>query len=248
MAKKKQNWEPTCKRFVAFLDIMGFKDMVFRNEHQEVYDMFESLRPAINTIQLIAKFASKSKKGGIVKPIIFSDSIILISNDISQNAYEWMIFDIQWIIRNAIEKGIPIKGAISCGLQTAEFRKSLFFGKPLIEAYELQKELQLYGVVLHHTIEKRLIDLESLKKIDNDYIICKYPVPTKSGKITHYILDWTIFCKYWKEDALILVNLLYNNVSGTPRVYVDNTLEFVKWSMAYQAELPLKNADRPVRN
>ena len=38
MAKKEKrtNWIPTDKRFVAFFDILGFKDLVMRTSHSEI--------------------------------------------------------------------------------------------------------------------------------------------------------------------------------------------------------------------
>lgn len=42
-SSKNTNWEPTCNRFVAFLDIMGFKDMVSRKKHADIYNMLNSI-------------------------------------------------------------------------------------------------------------------------------------------------------------------------------------------------------------
>ena len=33
----KSNWKTTDYRFVAFLDILGFKDSVMRNSHEDIY-------------------------------------------------------------------------------------------------------------------------------------------------------------------------------------------------------------------
>ena len=238
--EKKPAWNNTCNRFVAFLDIMGFRDRVFRESHEDMMEMFVSLRPTIKTIETFAKVASRSKKIAIVKPIIFSDSIILVSNDDSKNAFEWILFDSQWILYNAILQGIPIKGAIAYGKQTADFKESLHFGKPLIDAYELQNELKLYGVVLHHTVEK---SLNEFKVIDSflDTSVIKMLVPMKSGKITHYIVNWTQITTNKHFEPIDLVTQLYNNVSGSPRKYVDNTMEFVRWVTEKKTEIKQGN-------
>jgi len=39
----KKPWNLTDKRFVCFLDIMGFKDLVMRNSHDEIYKMLNEL-------------------------------------------------------------------------------------------------------------------------------------------------------------------------------------------------------------
>ena len=243
MPKKKEQWNPTCERFVAFLDIMGFRDMVVGSTHQSVYQILKSFRPTIDPIEYAAK-RTLARKGvktsngeiyyfkSIVRPIVFSDSIILITADDSEDGAYEMFFNIEWVIRNAIRQGIPIKGAIAHGKQTADFNKSLHFGKPLIYAYELQNELLLYGAVLHHSMEKRLVDIGKIQLFDS-LDIYRYPVPMKSGKINHYIVDWIGDSK----NSCELVSNLYNSVSGKPRKYVDNTIEFLKWLKKEKARL-----------
>ena len=79
MAEKVSGWEYTCKRFVAFLDIMGFKDMVSRIEPIKLYNKLKKFRSAIyKSVRMI----DESK----IKPIIFSDSIMLVSKDCSRES------------------------------------------------------------------------------------------------------------------------------------------------------------------
>lgn len=240
MAEKTEAWNPTCNRFVAFLDIMGFRDMVLRKSHEEIKCMFEALRPTIDSIKDRAQkrvlgigISEDAPHISFIFPVSFSDSIILISNDDSKYSAISMLVHIEDILYKAIDAGIPIKGAIAFGEQTADLDRSLYFGKPLIDAFELQNELQLYGVILHHTMEKYLIDadfINAFKNID----IYNWSVTMKAGNIIHYIVDWTTsyYLHNNNGNPLNPVNKLYNNVSGTPRVYVDNTMEFVRWVTA----------------
>lgn len=246
MAEKPIGWTTTCNRFVAFLDIMGFRDRVFRESHEDVKKTLESLRPAIEFIEnttkeaLIKRITKSQGKNDVVStpsavlPITFSDSIILVSWDDSDLSASFLFTYIEMIMNVAIDKGIPMKGALAFGKLTADLDKSLYFGKPLIDAYELQDELRLYGTVLHHTAEKRLIEI-GMSKLFEQYFIFKYPVPMKSGKITHYILDWSSY----QADNILLNSIfkLYESVSGPPRIYVDNTLEFIQWVIKKKAEL-----------
>jgi len=43
MSSEKKKWIITTKRFVAFLDIMGFKDMVARNSHKNIYNSLHAI-------------------------------------------------------------------------------------------------------------------------------------------------------------------------------------------------------------
>jgi hypothetical protein len=228
MTEEIENWNITCNRFVAFLDIMGFRDRVYRESHEDVKKMLESFLPAIRAVE----FAFKQKPDTTIiktntKPIIFSDSIILVSKDDSEASIKDIFADTIWVCEEAIAKGIPIKGAIAYGEFTAAIDKSLYFGRPLIDAYELQKELQLYGVVLHHTVEKYLV--ESNLIISVGHMMYQYPIPTKSNKVNHCILDWTQIIDKKDQNPISAVNKIYHSVSGTPRIYVDNTLKFLEW-------------------
>ena len=42
----KADWEITTDRYVAFIDIMGFKDMVARSTHDEIYQMMKEIDKA----------------------------------------------------------------------------------------------------------------------------------------------------------------------------------------------------------
>ena len=227
MAKKSSSWNTTCKRFVAFFDILGFKDMVLRHSHEEVYEMLKSFSSAIAVLDYDMQFISPGAVVRIItKPVVFSDSIILISNDDSMDSALNILSDAGSIIINAIKRKIPIKGAIAHGEQTADLKKSIHFGRPLIDAFELQNELQLYGVVLHYTMEKHLVETGNIAICEYDSIF-KYPVPMKNGKIIHYIVDWLSLSEgevNWIES----VSQLYKDISGNPRLYVDNTVDCVR--------------------
>src|SRR5664280_80487 len=88
-------WQDTTDRFVGFFDVMGFKDYVFRNPHDIVKKRMGILVEAITQIrQREETMLSKpeftgSPKGHrdidsvVVRPVIFSDSILLVSSDSS---------------------------------------------------------------------------------------------------------------------------------------------------------------------
>jgi len=182
--KTKANpWIPTCNRFVAFMDIMGFRDMVYRNSHNEVMRMMQQFK---ETIKLIDKGDQSSiqREGTKVKPVIFSDSVILFSNDGSARSLKEILWAVQYLIGDAMIHGIPMKGAISFGKQTADLDESLYFGRPLIDAWELQGELYMYGVVLHHTVEKYVHQHKEKLDFILNRDIRKYDAPFKQGVYT----------------------------------------------------------------
>jgi hypothetical protein len=223
-------WKTTAKRYVAFLDIMGFKDRVFRETHEDVLKFMERMSSYIKSIESHAMKKIIEQNKGVTRPVFFSDSILLVTNNDSEDSLESIITACGYLIWNCLRMGIPLKGAISHGMQTADFDQSLHIGKALIDAYLLQNDIFFYGVVFHHTMEQKLQDI--LTHRENIEVVL-YDTPFKKvGKIKHYVIDWTIADDFEQNPgmpkSLDIANKLYSTVSGEPRKYVDNTVEFVK--------------------
>ena len=227
-------WKVTSNRFVAFLDIMGFQNLVFRNTHKHVLALMEEIYHSLS----IFENEYKSRKGACVRPVLFSDSILLISNDNSEDSLEEIVFNTEWVLGSAFKRGLPMKGAIALGQQTADFSRSLHFGRPLIDAYNLQNELSFYGVVLHDSVEKKH-DTAAFKSA----LLRRYKTPLKNGQVNHWVLDWRRIVMPKKESKnvyaavlqseknypLAVLENIYKTVSGAARSYVDNTIEYIKW-------------------
>jgi hypothetical protein len=229
-------WPNTTERFVAFLDIMGFKDRVWRNDHEDVLKTMEVLAKGINALR------PSGNGSNTLLPLFFSDSILVVSRDGEFDSASELILGLQGIMKTAFEAGIPVKGAIAYGRQTSDVKQSVHFGRPLIDAYELEEDLLLYGVALHHTAEKQLNDsitdwgkslvLPSLEVLRNLGQVLRYKTPMKKGAINHYVVD--MFLDTWTfgvslEDMRRWVAKFYWTVSGSTRVYVDNTMAFLDY-------------------
>jgi hypothetical protein len=228
MAGIPEDSKDTCECYVAFFDISGTKDRIKREGHKKALAthkaLFEPTKVALESLQ---KTPLINKQTVPITPVVFSDSIILMSEDISQRALEWTLTQAQFVLFSAIEKGIPIKGAIACGTFTFNLNNSIHFGQPLIDAYVLQNRLKLYGVILHDTVSKYL---EKYNIGDTSYVI-KTPVPMKYKKNIpqlHYLVDWIQHAIVKSQDPQELVKRLYSKNFGKPRKYVDNTLDFVR--------------------
>lgn len=72
-------WNVTDKRYVCFLDIMGFKDMVMRNSHDKIYKMLEDFskdRATLESPNIPAGYEPES-----MKTVSFSDSIVIFTKN-----------------------------------------------------------------------------------------------------------------------------------------------------------------------
>ena len=225
-------FNPIQQRFVVFLDIMGFKDWVARSTPENLYsELTDFNRDITNILNSSRKVDSENlslqsdKSGGSlissnddsrkIKLAQFSDSIVLFSNDNSKDSLLEISKVARQIMFSAInrERPIPLKGALAEGNVTCDLSKQLFFGQALIDAYLLEENVQYYGIVVHHTAEQSVKNLEEQIYIDT-------LVPLKSGKIQHYELVW------YREDYELVksgLNRIRLSVSDSPRKYVDNT-------------------------
>ena len=206
-------WITTTKRFVAYLDIMGFKDIVARNTHQSIYKRLCSLASTVYESKYNNVYAS-----------IFSDSIVVFSRNQSRKSWCEFIKVVSVIVNHSFLDGFGIKGAIAFGTITIDTEKQLFFGQPLIDAYLLEEDLCYFGVILHHTAEKQVC----LRTCEKPMI--ELPTKLKSGVVTHINLAWPAFYKEISKahaKPLELMNKFKTTMSGSPRRYLDNTIEFI---------------------
>ena len=213
----------TKERFVAFLDIMGFKDRVARNDHDAVLNELEIFQSNISQYVSFHRDAD-------IQIALFSDSILIYSQDDTIESLHALADITSHIMMYAIqqENPIPLKGAIAAGRMTCNQTKQLYFGQALIDAYLLEENIKYYGVLVHHSAEKYLLQSQFDEFRD-------IKAPLKGGDIAHYELDWykvkldlfeTIEGEKQpipQKDVPTCLKNLRLTVSDEPRKYIDNT-------------------------
>lgn len=219
----KRKWPKTTNRFVAFFDILGFKDAVSRESHESVLFMLSKLN---RTLKGLPKqwIPSDMFVKDQVQYVTFSDSILVFSKGNSEYDALKFVSDVHNIYYNAINSGIPIKGAIAYGKITADFKNSLFFGQPIIDAYELHNELDMMAVVLHGSAEHMLRDPSNEDIIDLFFIT--YSAYFKKGRFTHRLMRMMQINKMGKDLAHF-----YYNSSGSTRKYFDSTNAYLQFQL-----------------
>ncbi|MFV0420549.1 MAG: hypothetical protein ACK5KT_17730 [Dysgonomonas sp.] len=225
--KTKRPWSLTTNRFVCFLDIMGFKDMVMRNSHESIYKMLNDFSKKRDTLDGAISLPKQYETDSL-KTVSFSDSIVIFTKEDTKECLELLTLATSWLFAKAIEAGIPLKGAIAHGTMSINVSRQIFFGQPLIDAYLLEEEVEFYGIVIHNTTEKKLNEYATFKGIEM-YKDCN--VPLKSGRIQHYTLDWVTGVEgkdeSIKEKSLALMKKQREQTSGRPRKYIDNTISVI---------------------
>ena len=218
------NWKVTTKRYVAFLDILGFKDYVLRHSLGNVYSRLRTLNGFLPTDEEQDYETDIEKR---IKFTIFSDSIFIFSKDDTFVNLRHFLSYVKRVMRMALRKEIPLKGAIAYGNIVVDDEQNLFCGQPIIDAYQLEEDLQYMGVVIHHTFEEEYDKLSDTQYIKISDWIKEVPTPFKYGKRAHYNLDYRIAgAKTYDFSKYIEYQRYYS--SGDARKYVDNTLDVLK--------------------
>jgi len=242
---KPANWKIADTRYVGCIDIMGFKDLVARKSHGDVYEMMLRVSKAVESIASLLKNFHSDREDDVAVTL-YSDSILVYSKDASYDSREIFVATIANLTNALFKERVPFKGAVAFGEMTLDFANSIFFGQPLIDAHLMQEELSYYGVVVHATAEN-----EKGHNIDEDYAIIEYNTPFKSGTAKHLtIMPGITFIETFEEHIL---NEVYDNVlrmrfntSGPLRKYIDNTLAYLDHIEEYgQKVLKANQPEKP---
>lgn len=154
------------KYFVAFLDILGFRNLVFSNNQEKLNTYFSLIDEITNDLQQI-----QLKKD--IGSITISDSVIL-SIPMARNGSErsldnlrQLFIAIQKIQFQLALKDIWLRGAVSFGDAYFNEKSNQVVGKAYIHAYELEQKIAIYPRVV---IDSRLIkefDFKSSSELIN---------------------------------------------------------------------------------
>jgi hypothetical protein len=216
------SWTEDCERLILYADIMGFKERVLTNSHNVLKD---------SLLDFMKSFKKKMQHlltGDYLRYVQFSDSIIIVANGTDSKMFNIITKAAVCLIHGAMSHGFPIKGVLSKGVFTFDVENDLYFGKPLVDAYVLHDEIHYYGIVVHHSAESVV-----KKYIYLGLPYCKERIPLKKGKTAHYHLSWQYFNENLSTGKLSnktekWLSQIEETVSGTPRIYVDNTRDVIE--------------------
>ncbi len=215
------SWSEDKNRLILYADIMGFKDTIFSNSHNDIKKRLLSFRKS---------FEKKIKPlcmGDYMRFVQFSDSIIIVVNGTDSKMVNLVTKAGVILMHEAMNAQFPIKGVISQGMFTYDKDNELYFGRPLVDASLLHDELYYYGIVVHHSAEKTI---KSNISIDCPYVISS--INLKKGNISHYHLIWNMLKINLSpgditDNAIKWLEKIQESVSGAPRIYIDNTKSII---------------------
>lgn len=226
------------KRAVAFLDILGFKQMLDTMSLEEISAKYENViglaevlnRPLGDSKEeILSLFPNHPKGERWCIRNVFSDSVILVSEDETMDSvlkllvYSWRLSQL------FMTAEMPIRGGISFGEFYINEKSNVFLGEALTNAYLLESKQQWAGIA----IDNSLIDaFPILKEATNKpgnlfwYLFPKYSVPLKSEKTEMYhVLNWRLNLVSEKGTRA----LFKKSDSRAANEKIENTLEFANY-------------------
>jgi hypothetical protein len=233
------DWPITAERYVAFIDIMGFRNFLLKTPTDKVYRIMRALHDRARLAEKQARgmlgvsaaatpiFERERKGTEFIRVVQFSDSIVAFTRDASSISSIAIRLASMGFIFEGISARIPLRGAIARGECTVDFRHSIFFGQPIVDAYELSEDQQWYGVVEHENCEPKQEGEASVAEIQSDEVSLSEPhyVPLKSGNRDLCVLNWPAFIE---SEAAVEEALSPFKNSDSPKLhmYYRKTNEF----------------------
>jgi len=237
-------------RFVAMLDILGFKNLLkqrrIREIHQLINDLFISARIGTNR-DYTATINGVIKRHPAVRLnyFIFSDTI-LIWKDYQDVKDEGEIIEgrcelfrefnhgISMVLENALLRKIPIRGGIAFGITIINIdnqgKNNEIIGQPIVDAYLVGEAQNWVGVSFHSSclpfIEQGC-DPTVIKYDDIPYHK-KRLKSINNGSETNYSLEWGGQQNVKKILDDILNELKENHTSKKILKKYKNTIDFCK--------------------
>lgn len=136
----------------------------------------------------------------------FSDTVLLYTLEDTDENVRDLIQTVGWLLFETTMSldWTRVRGAIAHGEVYVDPDASIFVGKPIIEAFQLEKEQQWSGCAVAPSGEDRLRQIVREEELRTDLLpfdkrhimpglwLTRYPVPLKKGRNSLLAVDWTL--------------------------------------------------------
>lgn len=151
------------KRWLAYVDLLGFKDLVNSSDISDVVHTY------FDVLSNIEQLCAKQRKGGNLLFAWFSDTFLIYTKSHSVNEFIELENAVAQLFVSLISKGVPARGCISFGKLYSQQKKNIFIGPVLIDAYIYGEKLNWIGLSLSPVAENELSSTGSIKIINENY-------------------------------------------------------------------------------
>ncbi len=251
------------KKFIAFLDILGFKELVENNSIEKLKEIYSVVLNDSydNIIKLVKDNVRKNSSDGWpefkLQTRIISDSIMLWNENDSFEGFSGLLLIVRSMCAMAFTHGIPLRGAIVLGeleelvipaIDETIPDSPVLLGNGITKAFELEKKQQLMGCIISHEAKDHLNSiLPQGKSIETGFKdgtrLIPYDVPLKGKTEKYYCVNWVSFRPdvYRQLDLPKIVREVFsehNKSIDTQQVEIkiDNTVAFIEYCLNFSEE------------
>ncbi len=184
--------------YIAFLDVLGFKELVFYNPHETLVVLYkEILSNSVN-------FLSDDKPENIIDPdkvnlLNISDSIVLWTKNSNEDSFNNLVNAVQFLLQICMSLGLPLRGAIVKEKITVLEGKNAIsiIGRGLVNAYLEEGKQQWSGCTVEDNIIEYLrsynqvvLQTSNLLKVEKLNLIVKTKIPLNKSFKDGYAINW----------------------------------------------------------
>jgi hypothetical protein len=232
--------------YVAFLDILGFSEIIDKNTNEQLLVIYSEIEDIINA-QLIKEFDEKrSIYDGVdidIRFLIVSDSIIIWTSNDKPLSFCQLVFSVNELILSFFKIGLPLRGAISHGpisvVQNNTYTN--VFGLSITKAYRTESIQNWAGCMVLRDCIKYVIDNTEYPHETSTHIISlfdfnillEYEVPMKKGiVILHPTLNWSDGAKKLTREDIVNSFSKHNKDirNWDVQTKIENTVKFFDYA------------------
>lgn len=225
----------TC--FIGLFDILGYRDIVIREDIREIFRVHNYLLHETQDSfrHIDGVYTIGRGPGPHDKRITFhsySDTIVIYSTDISNKPTRQVdeIFletlvacDFLYMAGNASR--LPLRGAVTVG--TLIDHNNILVSKEIVEAYEMEKKQNWVGCWINDRCFEYISNEAFVENI-NARAIIEYDIPTKGGTCERgYVYNWAT--NYILEDCPFLKEMEANLHRDDVKEKYHNTVSFIEY-------------------
>lgn len=187
------------KTFIAFFDVLGFKEFIYNNELDEAKRLFNHLLRDSQTaisgekyIQINSGMIVPDLKNQKVNCLHVSDSIIFWTNNNTEEDFKDLVevcYSFYW---RSLQATFPLRGCLTYGEidfnpstikndNGIDFYNYSLIGKGLVDAYLKSDNIEYAGCLLDELAIEKVSD-SLINDLIYDQKICMYKVPYKKGE------------------------------------------------------------------
>ncbi len=219
-------------KFVAFLDVLGFKALLDNNSIEYIEEIFNDVFTNLDNRELSGETATicngEYYSSADLSIQMISDSIIIWTKDDNRCSLAVLVDTCCNLLRSCLEKGLPLRGGISVGslstinTETSEnsrLKVSSVIGDGITKAHDLEKKQKWMGCIIDHACYEH-IRADSVHFGDYQRrVLESYNVPIGDDTQPYKALNWA---NWNSENSVEEIEIMINEKFSAHNKSIDS--------------------------